>query len=482
MAVQWFYQIAGETLGPVSPEQLKSLVRTGKLSIDDFVREGDAAWIPASRVPGLFSSPSKLRRQPEAGLQPSAGPEAPPIVAPPVAHSTLIQSGPRAPAPPVASVATLPPPVAAAPPAIGSGPPPLPSANAPLATSGRGAGGNARLVFLLIALVMVLAAGAIAVVVRPAPPSGAGPSASAKPIPDPRPEEPAPLKSLDELAEALAPSATESAGNAEWVDAMAEPARRGDIIVRILSAEVGRPTLTMFNGSAARPRGEYLVLKVQIQNENGTSARQYTGFANSPAREAVKLFDDSGTSYSQKTWKAATIEGQLAKEPLRAGKPIADVLVFQKPSKEVTMLRLSLPAAAFGEKGTLGFAIPTTMLVAGAVDQSPQGPQVRASDDSASPSPGRGVPEIEQGIAEMGPERQKEEDPENIVEMVDRATEALGAGDKQHEATDKDFEEILRNRKDLEPRRRDGGAREHRPPSQREPERTRQPDQQADSP
>ncbi len=56
MASNWFYGKNGQQVGPVSSGQLRQLAQAGQLLPDDLVwKEGMAAWVPASSVPGLFS-------------------------------------------------------------------------------------------------------------------------------------------------------------------------------------------------------------------------------------------------------------------------------------------------------------------------------------------------------------------------------------------------------------------------------------------
>jgi len=55
MDTQWYYTNQAQRLGPVSPEQLKQLVVSGRLQPSDMVwKEGMTQWAPASRVKGLF--------------------------------------------------------------------------------------------------------------------------------------------------------------------------------------------------------------------------------------------------------------------------------------------------------------------------------------------------------------------------------------------------------------------------------------------
>ncbi len=55
MAAEWFCQIAGAEMGPLSSQQIKTMVAKGRLLPDDVLRRGTSGpWVPAARVKGLF--------------------------------------------------------------------------------------------------------------------------------------------------------------------------------------------------------------------------------------------------------------------------------------------------------------------------------------------------------------------------------------------------------------------------------------------
>lgn len=59
MASQWFYQVMGEQVGPVSSTQLRNLALRAAISSDTLVRKApDGTWVPAERVQGLFPVPN----------------------------------------------------------------------------------------------------------------------------------------------------------------------------------------------------------------------------------------------------------------------------------------------------------------------------------------------------------------------------------------------------------------------------------------
>ena len=59
MSTQWFCRIMGEVWGPMSALELYTVARRGRLSRDDFVRNGfNGEWTRAETVHGLFDEPN----------------------------------------------------------------------------------------------------------------------------------------------------------------------------------------------------------------------------------------------------------------------------------------------------------------------------------------------------------------------------------------------------------------------------------------
>ncbi len=57
MASQWFYQVMGEPVGPISGAELETLAHRGAIQPDTPVRKSPMTeWVPAERVRGLFAS------------------------------------------------------------------------------------------------------------------------------------------------------------------------------------------------------------------------------------------------------------------------------------------------------------------------------------------------------------------------------------------------------------------------------------------
>ncbi len=71
MSDDWFCKIEGKKVGPLTGQQLRTIVAKGKLRPEHLVRRGgEGPWVPAGRVKGLF--PEKRPASPGDGKQ--AGP------------------------------------------------------------------------------------------------------------------------------------------------------------------------------------------------------------------------------------------------------------------------------------------------------------------------------------------------------------------------------------------------------------------------
>lgn len=65
MANEWFVQVMGETIGPLSDHQLREMVAKRQMTPDDMVRKGTSAtWVPAARMRGLFEQAALSSRAP----------------------------------------------------------------------------------------------------------------------------------------------------------------------------------------------------------------------------------------------------------------------------------------------------------------------------------------------------------------------------------------------------------------------------------
>ena len=102
MAAEWYCNIAGREVGPLSPHQLKAMAERGQILPDDGVRRGaDGPWIPAKEIGGLIPLP----------VAP------PPVAGPPIPEIAVGGNGPI-PAPPPTTVPAPPPVAVPAPPVV----------------------------------------------------------------------------------------------------------------------------------------------------------------------------------------------------------------------------------------------------------------------------------------------------------------------------------------------------------------------------
>jgi uncharacterized protein (AIM24 family) len=61
MAAEWYFRVMGTEFGPLSPTDLVERAADGKIRPETEVRKGEGAWVPASKVAGLFDRASQAR-------------------------------------------------------------------------------------------------------------------------------------------------------------------------------------------------------------------------------------------------------------------------------------------------------------------------------------------------------------------------------------------------------------------------------------
>ena len=96
MPPQWFCNLAGSEIGPLTPSQVKQLAAEGRLRKDDFVRKGtEGSWVRAEQVKGLFDTPPVA----PSPVQSSSDPPTLPSVHPPQSPATPTPGTPARPIP-----------------------------------------------------------------------------------------------------------------------------------------------------------------------------------------------------------------------------------------------------------------------------------------------------------------------------------------------------------------------------------------------
>ncbi|MBN2474468.1 MAG: DUF4339 domain-containing protein [Pirellulales bacterium] len=374
MASEWFCEISGEQVGPLSPGQLKAMAEQGQLTPKHRVKQGaHGPWVPAGRVKGLFpvaGQPGSSSQatygavakppspRPVESLEPSA-PEPPariPKARPAVPKNLPTEMAPAVPpAPPVVDVT----PVGDVP--RGELPEPdsefhiTTDADTPWArVTGRnpavaGSVGNQALVIgLLLVLLVALTAVGVWIAVR-------GPTLDRQAV----------------VPDSRSNVSGDTPAGIQWIDASESAIQRGDVKISILSAGKGRPPMT----AGLRGPGvseECLLLRVELQNLGDTRKLDYQGWGtNGPLMRRIRLTDDLGNRYHAKNFGRAAVDGQVGPAPVYPDESIQDLLVFERPVDTAEYLHLELPAAAFGEPGSLCFEIPKRMIVAAEGHESP---------------------------------------------------------------------------------------------------------------
>lgn len=67
MVVEWYCQVMGSEVGPLSQRQLVDMVRQHQINPEDLVRRNNSAWVPAFDVKGLFEAAAKPPTPPRSG-------------------------------------------------------------------------------------------------------------------------------------------------------------------------------------------------------------------------------------------------------------------------------------------------------------------------------------------------------------------------------------------------------------------------------
>jgi len=428
MASEWFCEISGRQLGPLSSQQLRAMAEQGRLMPEHRVRQGaEGPWVPAARVKGLFqgdATPAPPR--PVKPVDPSAAsPSETPKARPTTSKAVRVAKTPPSPPPPPPAATTEP---SGQPPGISPGHEEfsiVTEAGTPWErVAGRGgAGPSGRkkpllMAGLLVLLVLGLSAAGIAVYLGN------------------RPDEAAAVAEPEPSADALPASPEEK----NWVDASDSAIQCGEVRVSILEAKQGYPR---FASRLPAPDAleEYLLLTVKLENLAESKKLEYESWGSrSSLIRRVRLTDNVRNTYRSKSFGRAELEGQVGAASIYPGETVEDLLVFERPVETAEYLQLELPAAAFGQPGALYFTIPREMIKVTEEEPEPSLPAMNGDtggpiDDGA----------IERGIEALQRETEREpaedpfdlgEDSRDALQEPDRDAEAepeaepFGEGDK----------------------------------------------------
>lgn len=464
MAAEWFCYIAGREFGPLSAQELRTMVAEGSLTPRHHVRRGrDGPWIEAGQVKGLFP--------------PTPQQSAPPAVGQSGSSPNIAAAVPKAvPARPTASSSNSAIPVVNVPTAVPFGQPvpgvasgvhvPLAGAAPTIAAAPRtGTPGSATLVggvpnptsnatphppvspekLLLqkrkrtnrllftggLAVLGVVALVGVAVLFWPR--GERKPTAAADAADRLRGAEEADLLRKNEAdsgkaALQAADSAERNTGGSGASPALATsdhtdttetpnetwtPAdtavRRGSFEIRVDQVGPGKPVLVPESGAGGRRtfRNPMLIIKLSLRNIAGEGGAIYRPW--SYRYEGVSLRDDRGRVIVPAPVRARGLlaEGQQAVPQVEVDQDqvVEDLLVFEIPRETIRSLRLLLPGAAVGATESIGFEIAATMFKE---FDSPRRPGTRSDDGPLDSEiiPGRANGRsIERTIDELDPRR-----------------------------------------------------------------------------
>ncbi|MBW3541673.1 MAG: hypothetical protein KY476_15500 [Planctomycetes bacterium] len=145
----------------------------------------------------------------------------------------------------------------------------------------------------------------------------------------------------------------------EWADA-GKAVRQGDLSVQLESVTVGKVKFQEPLREDGESDEDLLQVTVRLDNVGETRKIEYRSWAGRlDFFGRARVSDEFGNEYDRESFGlTASVPGQIIAESIYPGRSVTDVLIFERPVEKARMLRLELPASAFGGTGTLRFKIP----------------------------------------------------------------------------------------------------------------------------
>jgi hypothetical protein len=351
MSEGWFCKVGDKKVGPLSVQQLKTIVARGQLRAEHLVRRGDAGpWVPAGRVKGLF-------------------PEKPGGAAPQAAAAKPAQGKGGAPAArrvAQASAASPPAPASDLPPefSLGSGghkhhvamnvdmldidaEPVMVSTRKTKGLVGLKKDEQQKLTMILLGVIgggLLLALGLILWA------ASQGYFSSPRKDKEEAKKEEAKSDDAEAAKKAAKSDAKSSAQEDERWTKFPESLRLKKVEVKIVEPVQGAPPA---GSQIDASEHDVLVLPVKMVLKLGVDEPvDYAGWGESDLKN-VSLKDDNKTAYKLVDM---VVEPEQHKVIAR-GKPVTAKLIFEPPSSRAKFLRLEFPASAVGEQGMLKFEV-----------------------------------------------------------------------------------------------------------------------------
>jgi hypothetical protein len=358
MSADWFCKIGEKKFGPLSGQQLKTIVAKGQLRPEHFVRRGsEGPWVPAGRIKGLFPAnpagddhPQGKTPLPTDGKRRSSVPGKPPQ--PPKATTVGLPTAAEVPSPPVVDITqgfslgghhkhhvelnvdslnieTTPVPVTRR--KVKAGLQGLKKDERKKLTVGLLCLTGGGTTIGLIVIIWAIATGKFH---SPSSTDSKSPVAS-------RPSENGTLAGMTTAGTSAAPTKPAETWRKPAVDRMIV----GDVEVFVLNPRLGEPPK-----GAKSTDGEVLIIPVNLSLKAGATKQvALTSWADESMKSRVVLKDDQNTGYALLDQVSSNGNDVKAVPP---NDRIQVQLVFQAPStKELKFLELILPSSALHAAG-----------------------------------------------------------------------------------------------------------------------------------
>ena len=160
------------------------------------------------------------------------------------------------------------------------------------------------------------------------------------------------------------------APSTEWIDAGTKAAIQGEVAVCVVSAAIEQPELNR-KGKLSPTDKEQLVVRLQVMLVGSSKKVDFIGWSSAnfgDDRNKPSLKDSSNQVQRLSRFDLdAKVVGHERARSLYPKLYADDDLFFEKPEEIAEVLRLELPASAFGGVDRLRFQIPRAMIT-GVVD------------------------------------------------------------------------------------------------------------------
>ena len=155
-----------------------------------------------------------------------------------------------------------------------------------------------------------------------------------------------------------------AAANLKWYNAANADFTYGEknVAVRVQSVLFGIPRF-LIGSDVDRSKEQYMLVAIQVQNTSDKEPLKYETWAARGKPSCVRLTDNLGKTYAEKSFGTPLADGQYAGGDIPPGKTGDDLLFFEVPDRrQVSYLHLELPATNINGQGTVAFEIPRAML------------------------------------------------------------------------------------------------------------------------